>query len=324
MSDLELGGSEGSLESTVSAPETSTLAAPAVKEGDVQASPAPSVLTSEGTVAAPAWTPNFKVKSYDKEYEIDEMFRPLIKDGESEKKVRAIFEKAYGLDGMKPLYAKTKEEVERLRPVATEHTALQTQLNRLSEMYNTGDHENFFKAIGVKDQDLFNYVHKRLEYMDLTPDKRAEYDRSVASRGEKYELAHQYQGLEQQLHEMQTQIRGQELRSTLTQPEVKSVAEKFDAALGQGAFVQEVINQGLFVHRTTGKDISAEEAVQLVLKKTKPFLGATSAPAQATHVVQQQKPAVLPNIAGSSNSPVKQKPRTTDDLRRLAAEMQRD
>lgn len=320
------------------APEvTSTPAPQAAPEGSPapqaaspapEASPSPQaapVVGADGAPAAPAWTPNFKVKSYDKEYEIDEMFRPLIKDAETEKKVRAIFEKAYGLEGMKPLHTKAKEELDKLRPVAKEHETLKTQLSRLSEMYNQGDHENFFKAIGVSDQVLMNYVMKRLEYMDLTPDKRAEYDRMVASRGEQYELAHQYQGLEQQFHEMQTQIRGQELRATLSQPDVKAVADRYDAAVGQGSFVQEVINQGLLTHRTTGKDLSVEEAVQLVLKRVQPLLGAVQPvqPPQAAQPVVQQKPAVIPNISGASTSPVRQKPKTTDDLRRLAQEMSR-
>lgn len=301
------------------APETSAVSTPAP-----EAAPASSAPTegAPAVVAAPSWAPNFKVKSYDKEYEIDEMFRPLMKDAEAEKKVRAIFEKAYGLDGMKPLYKKTQEELEKMRPTVKEHETLKTQLNRISEMYNTGDHENFFKAIGVSDDVLMNYVAKRLEYMDLTPDKRAEYDRMVASRGEKYELAHQYQGLEQQFHEMQTQIRGQELRGMLNQPDVKEVVDRYDAAVGQGSFVQEVINQGLLTHRTTGKDLSVDEAVQLVMKRVKPLLGTVQPAPQAAPVVQQ-KPAVIPNISGASTSPVRQKPKTTDDLRRLAQEMSR-
>ena len=276
-------------------------------------------VTPPVTPAAPAWAPNFKVKSYDKEYEIDEMFRPLIKDQETEKKVRSVFEKAYGLDEMKPKYQKAREELEGIRPTLKEYDTLKNSLSNLSEMYNKGDLENFFKTIGVPDQVLFSYVQKRLEYNDLTPEKRAEYDRMVASRNENYSLQSRYQGMEQQFQAMQTQIRGQEMRMELSQPGVHEVAQQYDSAVGPGAFAQEVMNQGLFVWKTQGKDISAKEAIDLVMQRVKPLLGNVvsqqTTQQQAAPVVP--KPAVIPNISGTSTSPVKQKVRSLEDLKKL-------
>jgi hypothetical protein len=316
---------ESAPQSSPAPQQTSIAEAIAKKAAAVQASSQQAAQQSEAVVpAAPSWAPNFKVKSYDKEYEIDEMFRPLIKDQETEKKVRSIFEKAYGLDEMKPKYQKAREELEGVRPTLKEFDTLKSSLANISEMYNKGDLENFFKTIGVPDQVLFSYVQKRLEYNDLTPEKRAEYDRMVSSRNENYSLQSQYQSMEQQVQAMQTQIRGQEMRSVLSQPDVNEVAKQYDSAVGPGAFAQEVMNQGLFVWKTQGKDISAEEAVNLVMQRVKPLLGNVvsqqAAPTQQAAPVVP-KPAVIPNISGTSTSPVKQKPKSLDDLRKLAKQI---
>lgn len=285
----------------------------------------PAAIEGGEAPPAPAWTPNFKVKSYDKEFEIDEMFRPLMKDAETEKKVRSVFEKSYGLDEMKPKYQKTREENETLRKDQKEYHNLQGSLQRLNEMWNSGDHENFFKSIGVSDEAILNYAAKRLKYMDLTPEKKAEYDRGVHARNSQYALQDQNQVMSEELQQVKTQVRGQEMRMALSQPDVSEVQKRFDAALGEGAFAKEVINQGLLAWNTQGKDISADEAVSAVLARVKPLLGsvAPQAPTQAggVPVIPAQKPPTIPNINGTTTSPIKQKPKSIDDIRKIAAQM---
>src|SRR5688500_2643210 len=75
------------------------------------ATPAP-VAADTAQPAAPAYTPDFKVKIKGKEFEIDEMFRGLIKDADSEKKVKEFFEKAYGIDFVKQDRKALKDEHE--------------------------------------------------------------------------------------------------------------------------------------------------------------------------------------------------------------------
>src|SRR5688572_23823320 len=47
------------------------------------------------------YTPNFKFKVLDKEHEIEERFRKLIKDADSEKMIRELHEKSFGIEAIK-------------------------------------------------------------------------------------------------------------------------------------------------------------------------------------------------------------------------------
>lgn len=62
---------------------------------------APGVVSAQKPGETPAFSPNFKLKVMEQEREIPELLRPLIKDAESEKAVRELVEKAYGLEYVK-------------------------------------------------------------------------------------------------------------------------------------------------------------------------------------------------------------------------------
>jgi len=62
----------------------------------------------------PIFQPNWKYKAFGKEKEIDEMWRPLVKDPDSEQKVKDIFTKVDAFDELKNKHESTSKEFQGL------------------------------------------------------------------------------------------------------------------------------------------------------------------------------------------------------------------
>jgi hypothetical protein len=276
---------------------------------------------------APAYTPNFKFKSYGKEYEIDEMFRGLIKDPETEKKVKSFFERAYGVDVMKSTNQKVKEEFNAFKEqVAQRDKALDT----LSSYIQNDDLHSFFQALKIPEEKVLRYALDRVQYRELSPEQRAQVDAQHSERHRAMTLEEQNQMLAQQYQAEAARARGLELDYELNAQEVKAAAEAFDARVGQpGAFKQEVIRRGQYLWHTEQRDIPARQAIQEVIanyglnsqqnsfgQAIPASAGASQAPVTPT---QQIKPT-LPNIRGSGTSPVQRVPKTLEDLKKIAAQ----
>lgn len=271
---------------------------------------------------APTFTPNYKFKVHDEEKEIDEMYRGLIKDQETEKKIRELHEKAYGLDVQKPKYEKMKGE---FQEVSTKYGNIDKSLKQLSAYVQNGDLGSFFQATQIPKQMIFEYVKKELELMEASPEQRAEVERVQAERRRLYSLEQENSDLKTRFETESQSARVMELSTALASPVVSSVATSFDAKMGSGAFKMEVIKHGLAVSQTTGETISVQQAVQETVEKWKSFFGempqasaAQGGSMETASQAQAPKPT-LPNVSGRSASPLKAGPRSIDDLKKIAA-----
>lgn len=276
------------------------------------------------------YTPNFKFKSYGKEYEIDEMFRGLIKDPETEKKVKSFFERAYGVDTMKSTNQKLKEDFNSFK----EQTAQRDKaLDTLSSYIQKDDLHSFFQALKIPEEKVLRYALDRVQYREMSPEQRAVIDAQYQERHRAMTLEEQNQMLAQQYQQEAARARGLELDYELNNPEVKAAAEAFDARVGQpGAFKQEVIRRGQYLWHTEQRDIPAKQAIHEVIsnyglssmqnqyqQQGMPVnAGASQAP--VTQQITQQIKPTLPNFRGSGTSPVKRVPQTLEDLKKIAAQ----
>lgn len=272
---------------------------------------------------APSFQPNFKFKVHDEEKEIDEMFRGLIKDQDTEKKIRELHEKAYGLDVQKPKYERMKQE---FQEVSTKYGNIDKSLKQLSSYVQAGDLGSFFQATQIPKQMIFEYVKKELELMEASPEQRAEVERVQAERRRLYNLEQENQDLKTRFETESQSARVMELTTALASPVVSSVAQSFDAKMGSGAFKMEVIKHGLAVSQTTGETISVQQAVQETVEKWKQFFGETqqastpgASPMETASQAQAAPKPTLPNVSGRSASPLKAGPRSIDDLKKIAA-----
>lgn len=319
--------STGSVESTTESVTTSSPASstPAIQSVASTPSASPATSASAQTTGAPvapsAYTPNYKYKVMDKEHEIPEFLRGAITDTEKEKQIKELYEKAMGLDVVKPKYQTVKQQYDR---VIQEKQNQDKSIEVLGSFVQKNDLDSFFKALKIPEEQVFEFVQQRLQYRELAPEQRRQIDmqRSEQQRMEHLEMQHQQ--LQERYFNDTVQARTYQLDTALEKPEVREIAEAFDARVGtSGAFKTEVIKRGQLAHYTTGADIPVAQAVTEVLSMYRPLMGSAASGQQMGASAMGAKnappaPPVIPNITGRQTSPAKRVPKSLDELRALA------
>lgn len=307
---------EGSA-TTASAPQTDTTQVAAEGGSEI-----PPVVTP--------YAPSFKYKVYDQEKEFHKAFHPIIKDMETEKLVRELYEKADGLDTVKPRFQKVRDEYNTLKE---EYGGMQKQIEHLGTMIRKGDLDSFFDAIDLNTNKVFKWVLDKLNYQNLPPEQKAALDQQKMAQQQATQYQEQNEMLQKNYQQALAQARTFELDTALLSPEVKPIADVYDARLGQpGAFRAEVVKAGILAHQATGTDIPVSEAVSQVLGTVSRLglqqtgMGTEATVATNPGVQQTQaapaKPPVIPNVSGKGNSPAKRVVKSIADLRQLADQFQ--
>jgi hypothetical protein len=264
-----------------------------------------------------AYQPNFKFKVKDKEFEIDEWARGAIKDPVMEKKVKELYEKAYGLDDVKTDRETLKKKVADLEPKLTN---IQKSLGLLGQHIQKGDMRSFFEALQIPKEHVLRYALEEFKFEDLPADQKAEIQAQREKERQLHFLNEQNQLYAQQMQQFAYTQAKTELDTTLSKPEVAAVAQAFDARVGKpGAFQAEVIKRGQFYEKLNGTSITVQQAVEEVVAL---IGGSPQAPQGAENVVTPQSSAagqkpVIKNFSGASQtSPTKKVFTSIDDIRK--------
>lgn len=315
-------------ETTESTASEVTTSAPETMEASSEATETPSQEENEVTPEVPAYTPNYKLKVYDEEKELDDPFlKDLIKDQKSEEKVKEIAQKYLGFDTVKGRHEKLKGE----------YTQYQQQVQPVVEYYNKaatfmqkGNLEGLFDLLQIPSDAIFRYAVKKAEEAQLGPEQQAQLQQQRQMAKQKEYLESQNQTLMTQQQQQISQFRAQELSWTLQRPDVASVAKAFDDRVGRpGAFRQAIIDKGLAHYAATNgrEDLSAEQATAEVMKLIGPVVTQTTMTAQQAQPLIQQpngQPPIIPNVTGRGASPVRKQMRSLADLKKKREEILRD
>lgn len=298
-------------EQTTETPESPATETPA---GDTATPETPATETTEGgtppVVAAPTpytVNPSFKVKHLEKKF--DDWITPFIKDAETEKKVRELYEKAHGLEFVKQDREGYQAENRQLKQtVQQEFLPMKTEVEKILHFRDKKDFGTVFELMNIPPQEVFKWAY---EYATDPKRAAAPVDRSGLQAYEAQTQAQQYQ---QQAQQMATDYRMREMDFVLQRPEISQAQQQFDAARGPGAFKNEVIARGQYHWFTSNKDVPTEQAVQEVLsligwsqqaQQQQPAPGVQAQPQVATPRAPDAKP-VIPAIQGKGTSPAKQ------------------
>ena len=277
--------------------------------------------------AAAPFTPDFKYKAGGKELEIPEKFRALITDKESEEEVKKLFGQAATLDEVKGTNATLKKNLTETGAALTQY---QSGIQQLRTLAQKNDWDTWFQKLNIAPERIFQWVLDKVSYNQLPPEQRAQIDaqRNLQQRAEQaQEQVGQASHREMRLA---TEVKGMQLEQTLGKADVKSMNDAFDSRVGRpGAFRDAIIEHGKSVWAlSNGKvDLTPEQAVADFVQKygnpsafagqpTGQTAGTPSAQAQVTSPTTPPV-KVIPNVAGRSASPVKQKPKNLEDLKRL-------
>lgn len=303
----------------------------ASKEGDKTA------VTDGKTTETPAYEPNFKFNVLDKQHEIPKEFQSLIKDKDSEKMVREIFEKAYGLDSVKTKATEVRNERDNL---SQENTAIKQSMDSLRAIYqgavSSGNFmklDDFFARLKIPEQHIMQYALAKVQFSNLPPDQQQLMRGNLDAEKRAEEVSQQANQHLSEAQQARSELIKVQLDYTMTKPDVRSIADQFDAQAGKpGAFRQQVINVANLHYLQRRIDLTPEQATQIVIQD----LGlkapaATAVPAAPGTTTQQTPPAgkvivretkTIPNIQGRSSSPLKKSPRSIADLKELSRQAQ--
>jgi len=285
---------------------------------EVASTPAPEA--APAAPAAEAWSPNYKVKAYDNEYEIPENFRSYINQ-ENEKNFKEVFERSFAFDTIKQKY---KDAQTKYQDVNGKYDTISKNLDKLSKYVQGGDFDSFFGSINIPEADIQKWIYNKLQIQSLPQDqqqlytKNSEYQRQLSTMQEQYEDMQSKLGeFESYKQEQAIQQRHSELDSAIVNSEYKSLAESYDARVGQpGAFKNEVILRAAAVANATGKDLSVQEAVQEFAKLV---AWNNQNGVQAGGVAQKgNSRPTIPSVSGKASSPVAPQVKTIEDLKKLA------
>lgn len=294
---------------------------------------------STGESVTPEWSLNPKFKVMDKEYEFDDFLRGAITDEAAEKKVRELYEKAYGLDHVKP---RMKEYQEKAKTYETQLTNVMGEIQQAKQLYAAKDFDNFFKALNIDEKTVLQYFLDKANYSQLPPEQREVLDARKSAENRARTAEQRAMTIEQQLEAQSAQVKATQLQIALGKPDVNQFASNFDSAgvkNSQGntiSFRDAVIEAGEYAwYASKGQvDLTPEQAVAEVMARYGAIANRTS-PAGTPPVIPAQTqnapaaspatPAVkktLPNLNGRNATAVSSaKPRSIADLKKLAAQM---
>lgn len=306
---------------------TSDAGSGSVQE-QIQAAAAKANGTVDPNMGAVTYTPNYKYKIKDKELEFDEYIRPVIKDADTEKKVKDLYERAFGLDEVKQSRDSFKTKFDE---VSGKYGGLEKSLQTLSGFVQRKDFGSFFETLQIPKENVVKWVIDELRYNELPPEQKAQIDEQKRFQSQQYQFQTQS---EQHMHQMR-EFTQQQLSFEMSKPDVANIVQNFDQRMGQGAFQREVINRGAYYEQVQGKSLPASQLVSEVLalvspggQQATPNVQDPNAVAQTTTsqgvtTQQEAKPAVkVFNSGGGSASPVKKTITSLDELRKLREERQ--
>lgn len=272
------------------------------------------------TAEAQKYEPNFKFKVLDEEKEFDEWVRGAVKDKDTEAKVRELYEKAHGLDHVKPKLAEERQAREQVEG------KLQEFVDEVRETVSWAkkDFGIFLEKIGMTKAEVAQWVLQQAQIEQMPEAERAVYNEVNALKRQMAEMEKANSRLSVSRETEATQARVTELHQVLGNPEIAPLVQEFDKRLGQdGSFMNMVVRHATAEWHQSKRDLSAKEAVDQVLKilnlraQTPSQAVTPNEPSKTTKVAQPHRPTVLPNLGAGSTSPAAKRVKSVDDIRKM-------
>lgn len=316
---------------TLVTPAAAPVSTPAVTEATPSPtstqSTSPSVTTGatdpNAPAAIPAYTPNFKFKSLGEEKEFDEFIRGAIKDVETEKKVRELYERSHGVDFIKKQRDHIRTE---LQSTKSKWAPVEAEMKQAAFYLQQNDLFKFAEMFGITEQKLVESVEQRLKYYQMSPEQRAVYDQRRQAMDQNFQLQNENVSTQDTLLNQQAEMVEMGLQMMMTSPDMQSMGSQYDSRAGKpGSFQEAVLKMGDYLTRTSGRFVPVHEAAKEVIKmaalQAHPQAAAPNQVPPAPQVVSPPQKPTITSIQAKPVSPVKAKVRNLDDLRKLQKEM---
>jgi hypothetical protein len=313
-----------------SASQASTPAASA-QETPAQSSSAAADGAQAGDPAqsTPPWTPNFKFKAGGKEHEIGEAYRGIIKDQATLDEVKRLHEKAYGLDSVLKSRESMEHQLQSLAPKLQEYETVTKNFARLSHFVENGDFDSFFEGLGISEEQIAQWVQHKIELANAPKHVQEAYAKNRQLLAQTFDREQENLSLRSQASEIEKARAYGAVYETVSSL-APDFASAYDAKMGEGAFIEAVINKGVQILNATGYEPPVEKVVALLQDELQRLGFAAQAPQQMqgmqqatqpqapTGVAPTPKPAI-PVIPAGGKSPVQTPIKSMEDLKKRAA-----
>lgn len=301
-------------EEVTTTPET--IIDEAIESNEVEQQAGEVDTEQETEVVEPEYTPSYTYKVRDEEYTMDDWAKGLIKDPETEQHIRDLYTEKHGLDLAKKERAEVQEK----------YNALEGSIQKLNEFVVNNDARGFIDSLGLPKQMFMDYAINELQYMEMTPEQRAQVDQKRNQELQATQLERDYNSLQEQSSQQAIQMRDLQLDNTLQQPQYAEAAKTYDARVGRpGAFKDFVVQRGEYNLQVNNVELTMDQAIQEAM--TYGGVVGTQAPSTTenvgTHAAQrqEQKP-VIPKVGGGNASPAKKQMTSIEDLRKHRERLQ--
>lgn len=175
--------------------------------------------------AAPTYTPNFKYKAANEEKELDKFWHPLLKDADSEKKVKEVFTKIDAFDFIK---SKREQAEQSLQSLSKDYGQVNQMISHFNSSIQQGDLSSAFRIAGITKDQIFKWTQQQLQLMEMPPEQRQQYEQFEQAQAQKHDLETKVSYLQQQYESQAVQARAVQLDVALGRPEVAKFAEAWD------------------------------------------------------------------------------------------------
>ena len=146
------------------------------------------------------WTPSFKYKVKDDEFDMEEWVKPLVTNKEIEEKLKVLHSKGHGIEDIKKdrtTLRETKQQLEeKLTTTESELNNMKQSLNIVSDWVQKGEMDKFFDALQIPEDKVLQYAIERLKYREMSPEQRAQIDAQKTQQRQLEEAQWQNQQLQ--------------------------------------------------------------------------------------------------------------------------------
>jgi hypothetical protein len=280
----------------------------------------------ELTEAAPAWTPDFKLKVMDKEFEIDEFYRPLVKDEDTLKRVKRMQEQILGLPHIEAAREEFKSKYNQVLPRVKEYEVVESKLNRLSAYLQKNDFDSFFSDLQIPQEMVHKWLQQKQSEQSLDPQVRQRLEEARLQERKAYDLSQEVERYRQQEQQAVLQQSYMQVDQAI-QSLAPDISVQFnDRMQNPDAFKNAVINKGVAIQQqyiNAGRSAKPQlyEVIESVKQVLARVMGIHEAPLSPAQSGKPAEVPVIPIIKSGSASPIKTGPKSIADLKKLAASM---
>ena len=271
--------------------------------------------------AAPAFVPDFKYKFKNEEREIDPLFRPLIKDAETLKKVKELAERSDSTEMHKGLSKEYQEKISTYEPIVQEVQRYQQMFQAAEAAKDPGAHRKVLTELGYSNNLLKDVVRDIIKEEQLPDEQKRMLEQNRAAHLEKEALMSENSEIVTKYNDVLRDITAQGMELEFGKTTNQQLVQAYEAANGNGSFRQLFLERGAYWVSTEGRHVPPSEVMARIAKEFAPFITTQVAGAPVSQIPQQPttviraKPKTMPQVGSGSGNPTKQSISSLADLK---------